>query len=666
LRRWNNGQITTPRTGSGKPDGKLDGQEPNSLLQDSRGRIWVSTLSGLGYLENDRFITMRGVPGGYVHGIAEDTAGNVWISNQQSGLIRLSPRGEVERIPWDRLGHQDSAVLTADPLRGGLWLGFFLGGVAYFMDGQVRASYTVADGLGKGMVGNLLLDHAGTLWAATEGGLSRLKNGRLATLTSKNGLPCDTVHWVIEDDAYAIWLYTPCGLLRIARPDLEAWADAAEKDKNTTRTIQAMVFDSSDGVRSNAIAGGYRPLVAKSLDGKLWFSPFDGVSVIDPGDLHFNNLRPPVHIEQVIADRKTYDATSDVNGRLPLPALIRDLEIDYTALSLVAPEKVLFRYMLEPRDHDWQDAGNRRRAFYTDLPPGNYRFRVMACNNSGVWNEAGTFLDFYIKPAYYQTTWFRLSCVGAFLLLLGALYQMRLRQVARKFNLRMEERVGERTRIARDLHDTLLQSFQAVLLKFHSVTYVQGLPNEAHRKLEGALDQAEQAITEARDAVQGLRSSTVITNDLAQAISAFGEELAVAQTGPNRPDFRVTVEGKSRDLVPLVRDEIHRIACEALQNAFRHAQATQIEVEIMYERRQVRLRIRDNGKGIDKKVVEGGGRAGHYGLPGMRERAELVGGDLVVWSKRDSGTEIELTIPAPIAYARSQVARRSTSSHTPT
>ncbi len=287
---------------------------------------------------------------------------------------------------------------------------------------------------------------------------------------------------------------------------------------------------------------------------------------------------------------------------------------------------------------------------------------MSACNNSGVWNEAGTSLDFAIAPAYYQTTWFRLSCLGAFLALFGALYQLRLRQVARQFNMRLEERVSERTRIARDFHDTLLQSFQGVLMKFHAVTYMLMDRPEAQKTLETVIEQARRAITEGRDAVQGLRSSTVVTNDLARAISALGEELAADQTGQNCPEFRVQVEGTPRDLAPLVRDEVHRIASEALRNAFRHARAGRIEVEIRYDQRRLRLRVQDNGKGIDPKVLSGGGRAGHYGLPGMHERAKLVGGKLAVWSEVGSGTEAELTIPASLAYLKSPVASRTMSS----
>jgi PAS domain S-box-containing protein len=423
LNRWNDGQTTIYRKQSGLPD---DGIQ--SMFQDDRGQIWVSTHSGVAFFENGRFIPVSGVPGGQVHSIAEDAAGNIWIANQDLGLFRLSRgKNEVERIPWSKLGHKDHAnVLAADPEQKGLWLGFFLGGVAYLKGGQVRASYTAADGLGEGSVASLKLDHDGTLWAATEGGLSRVKNGRVATLTSKNGLPCDTVNSVVEDDAHSFWVEMACGLVRIARPELDAWAS------DPKRTIQATVFDSSDGFRSHAYAGGYHPRVAKSTDGRLWFLPWDGVSVTDPNHLPINKLLPQVHVEQIVADRKTYwrNSSGDASSSHPrLPPLVRDLTIDYTALSFVAPEKVLFRYKLEGLDRDWQDAGNRRQAFYTNLSPGNYRFRVAACNNSGMWNEAGAFLDFSIAPAYYQTLWFRSLCVLAFLALVYGAYRVRVGQL---------------------------------------------------------------------------------------------------------------------------------------------------------------------------------------------------------------------------------------------
>jgi signal transduction histidine kinase len=378
--------------------------------------------------------------------------------------------------------------------------------------------------------------------------------------------------------------------------------------------------------------------------------------VIDTLHLHRNELPPPVHIEQIIADRKTYDAFSDTNGRLRLPPLIRDLEIDYTALSLAAPEKVRFRVQLEGWDRDWKDAGNERKAFYSNLPPRNYRFRVIACNNSGVWNEEGAFLDFSVAPAYYQTTWFRVSCVTAFLLVLWTLYQLRLRQLAHQFKLTLEAQVNERTRIARDLHDTLLQSFHGLLFRIQAArNMLPRRPEEAMETLDGVIGKAEQAITEGRDAIQNLRAEPVAEGDLEDLLTATGQELAGTQdANPHSAIFRLTVEGTEQRLAPILQDEIYRIAREVLRNAFQHASARHIEAEIRYDNRQFRLRVRDDGKGIDLKILNQGRRTGHWGLPGIRERAKQIGARLEFWSEAGAGTEVELTVPASVAYKASR------------
>lgn len=655
LDRWRDGGIRP----WGKREGKLNGLDPTSLLQDRRGQIWVSTNRDFGYLEGDRFVPISGFPGGIVDGIAEDGRGDLWVTNRTEGLIHLSGNRVVEEIPWTRLGHKDSAeALTADAVRGGLWLGFYDGGVEHFADSKVQASYTAADGLGKGRVNSLRIEQDGTLWAATEGGLSRLKDGRFFTLGSKNGLPCNGVHWTVEDDDRFLWLYMQCGLVRVARPDLEGWIVASDKDDK--RSIAFKAFDGSDGTPTFAAAlWRYTPAVTKSLDGRIWFKGFVGASVIDPHHIPFNSVPPPVHIEQITADRKTYwqDWSRDASSSKPrLPPLVRDLTIDYTALSLVVAEKVRFRYKLDGWDRDWQDAGTRRQAFYTNLAPRKYRFRVMACNNSGVWNGAGSFLDFSIAPAYYQTTWFRALCAAAFLGLLWALYQFRLHQLQRQFNFGLEARVNERTRIARELHDTLLQSFHGLLMRFQAVSdeLVEGEPKQ---DLDDAIERAARAITEGRDAVQGLRSSVAESNDLAAAIGALGKELAAADSRP--PEFTMQVEGAQRGLHPILRDEVYRVAGEALRNAFRHADARRIEVEVRYDERRFRLRVRDDGKGIDPNLLAGDGRAGHFGLRGMRERAKRVGGKLTVWSELQSGAEVELSIPAVRAYTKFRPPRRS-------
>jgi signal transduction histidine kinase len=261
------------------------------------------------------------------------------------------------------------------------------------------------------------------------------------------------------------------------------------------------------------------------------------------------------------------------------------------------------------------------------------------------------------RPAFWQTWWFRLCGLLAFALAALALLRLRMFRLTTQLNVRFEERLSERTRIARELHDTLLQGFHGLLLRFQTVS--NQLPEgPSKQRLDSVIDQAAQTITESRDAVQQLRSSTVATNDLPLAINALGEELAADETNHNSAFFRVDVEGTPRDLHPILRDEVYRIAAEAMRNAFRHALARQIEVEILYEERQLRLRVRDDGKGVDPEFLHDEGRAGHWGLHGMHERSKLIGARLNVWSKLDSGTEVELSVPA-FAYATSPAPRRS-------
>ena len=318
----------------------------------------------------------------------------------------------------------------------------------------------------------------------------------------------------------------------------------------------------------------------------------------------------------------------------------------------MAPQKVRFRYKLEGHDTEWQEPGTRRQAFYDDLRPGKYKFRVIACNNDGVWNEAGAILGFRIAPAWYQTIWFRASCVGGFVLLLWTLYKLRLQQLRRQFNITMETRVDERTRIARELHDTLLQSFQGLLLRFQTVDeMLPARPMDAKKVIVAALERAAQAISEGRDAITHIRATALASHDLAKSIAALmtnlNEELAEGNRGS--VTFRMLVEGAPRTVRPALQGEIYRIARESLGNAIRHAQARHIETEITYGE-SLRLRFRDDGKGIDPSVVEYGGRPGHWGLPGIRERARQIGAQLEVWSELGAGTEVELSIPGSIAY----------------
>jgi signal transduction histidine kinase/sugar lactone lactonase YvrE len=621
-----------------------------SLYEDRRGRLWIGALGGVGYLEDERIVRVRGVPGGLIDSFAEDRSGNLWIAHRGEGLFRLSSDDEIERTPWAeltrgaRLGREDwVARIAGDPHRGGLWLGFRSGGVSYFSDGEIRTTYSAADGLADGFVRHVRVDAGGVVWVATEGGLSRIDGGRIATLRGRNGLPCDIVDWTVEDDLGSIWLYMACGIVRVDRAELDAWAVAADGIDPELRLSTVRVFDRSDGVQSQYFQGTYAPHVAKSRDGKLWFKTERGVSVVDPSHLPYNALPPPVHIEQIVADRAPYDIATAV-GAVRLPALVRDLRIDYTALSLIAPEKVLFRYRLERHDDAWQDAGTRRQAFYTDLPPGDYRFRVIASNNDGVWNEEGASVQFSIAPTFYQTRWFAVLCIAAAAGILAVLYVLRARQIEARVAMRLNERLAERERIARDLHDTFLQSVQGLMLKFQAV--MARMPRDAPSRLllQAALDRADEVLAEGRDRVYELRGSAD-SQDLPQALTAVAADLT-----PNVPtEFRITVEGSPRRLHPVVREEAFLIGAEALRNAFRHAAARHINLEIEYTRQGLSLRVVDDGRGFDVTALSENAPK-HFGLIGLRERARKIRSRLEVSSLQGSGTEVRLRVPAAVAF----------------
>lgn len=649
LTRWKDGRATIFRT----PDG-LPGDEVQAIYQDSRGQIWAATDGGLAVSrDRRRFTAVDHVRGREVFSIVGDESGNLWLSETQ-GLFHLRNGHEAEHFTWQQLGRSEQVkVLLYD--HGGLWLGFWTGGgVSYFKDGRIRESFTAANGLGEGHVSSLRMDPDGALWVSTQGGgLSRIKDRHIATLSTRNGLPCDSVHWTMEDNDRSLWLYTACGLLRIKRPEVAAWI------ADPRRRVQTTVWDSADGVRlRSSAATPYGPPVATSTDGRIWFVTGEGVDVVDPHHLAANPLPPPVHVEQIIADHKVYwqNLTDGAAPEIRLPPLVHDLTIDYTALSLAAPEKVHFRYKLVGQDRDWREVVDDREVQYSNLAPGPYRFLVTACNNSGVWNTEGDALQFSIAPAYYQTDWFIALCVACLVALLWVAYLFRMRQVRQELLIGVEARIHERTRIARDLHDTLLQSFHGLLYRFQAVRYMlPDNPKEAVEALDSAITRTEQALAEGRNSIQGLRAELFADNDLDQRLIAISQEAASHQEGlSGSPTFKVIVEGERRKLAPVIQEEILRTAQELVQNAFRHANAQAVEAEIRYGRRTFDLIVRDDGKGIDSQILKAGGRPGHWGMPGVRERARGIGARVEFWSEAGAGTEVRLTIPASVAYDKQQ------------
>jgi signal transduction histidine kinase len=490
----------------------------------------------------------------------------------------------------------------------------------------------------------ICIDHAGIIWIGTESGLNRFDplTRSFTAYYESDGLPSSYISRILEDERGDLWVSTNSGLSRF---------NVREKTfKN---------YYIPDGIPGNEF---YNYASAfKTPSGEMFFTSYAGLTTFFPHDVVGETYVPPV----VITDFKVSGNTLPIGGDSPLKRAIsftdtvtlshaqNDISLEFSALSYTSPEGNRYRYRLEGLESRWHESEGNRRFITYSLSPGEYTFRVQGSNSRGAWNEKGASVRFVILPPWWNTGWFRTAALAVFLLSLGCAYYFHIHNIERQFNIRLEERVGERTRIARELHDTLLQSFQGLMFRFQGVLdLLPSRPVEAREACEGALDRADRAITEGRDAIQDLRS-TVERNDLTQAVTALGEELAGDDPSGELPAFRVVLEGTPQNLHPILRDEIYRIAREALRNAFHHARARRIETEFTYEKGLFRLRIRDDGSGIDPHVLDQGNRSGHWGLAGMRERAQRIGASLEVWSQPGAGTEIELRLPGAIAYESS-------------
>jgi ligand-binding sensor domain-containing protein/signal transduction histidine kinase len=604
-----------------------------SLFEDHAGRLWVGKDNTISIYEGE---TVKGInrpdgtPIGVVAGITEDVDNNVWIETigPPRTLIHVRDFKVREMFPVPKM--PAARKLAADPA-GGIWLGLMNGDLARYRHGETEIFHF--NRREDSRVNQLLVTSDGSVLGATAVGLIGWRKEKQQTLGSRNGLPCEGVFSFVFDNQDALWLYTQCGLIQIQSTELKKWWEISDV------SLQLKIFDRFDGVQP-----GLAPFDAatKSPDGRLWFANGVVLQMIDPSHLAANTIVPPVNIEEVIADRKNY---SPLKG-LRLPALVRDLQIGYTALSFVAPQKVRFRYKLEGRDADWREAGTRRQAFYTDLAPGKYRFRVIACNNDGVWNEEGTTLDFSVAPAWYQTGSFLLLCLAGGILLVWAFHQFRLRRVAKVISARFDERLAERTRMVRDLHDTFLQTVQGSKLVADDALENSGDPQRTRQAIERLSDWLGRAVQEGRAALNSLRTSTTQSNDLAEAFRRAMDECRMH--APMEASFSVV--GDAKEMNPIVRAEIYRIGYEAIRNACKHSKGSRLEVELKYGR-HLAVTVRDDGMGIQPPVAVQG-KDEHFGLQGMRERVARIGGKLSLVSSPNTGTAITVVVPGRIAFRK--------------
>jgi signal transduction histidine kinase/ligand-binding sensor domain-containing protein len=610
------------------PEG-VPGNQYTSLFEDHLGQIWIGIDNTLWIYTKGAFhrVTRQGgQQTGVIADIAEDVDGNIWAESlgPPRALLRIHGLRVEEEFPASLI---PAAHTIAADRESGIWLGLLDGDLARYRHGSLETfhfEHTLPSRLLQ-----ISVDTDGSVLGATHVGLIGWRKGTQRTLTTKNGLPCDAVFSFVRDGHGALWLYTQCGLVEIAATALQVWWEHPDAQ------IPLRIFDVFDGVQPE---GAPFRSAARSPDGRLWFVNLSLLQMIDPAHLDGNVIMPPVYIEQIIADRRSYL----IKEGLRLPALTRNLEIDYTALSFMAPQKMRFRYRLEGRDAAWQDSGTRRQAFYTDLRPGNYRFRVIASNNDGVWNTEGATLSFSVAPAWYQTNWFFLLGFAIAASLATALYRWRMRQVFRAISARFDERLAERTRLARELHDTLLQTVQGSKMVADDALDEPQNPERVRHALERVSTWLGRAIDEGRAALNSLRTSTTERNDLAASLRRATQECRMRN--PMQVEFSVI--GTPRDMHPIVRDELYRIGYEAIRNACAHSTGSRLEVTLQYAQ-DLSLRVRDNGVGIDQHVLDQG-RSGHFGLQGMRERAARIGGRLTVLTSADSGTEVNVVVPGNI------------------
>ena len=655
-----------------------DGSNP--VYVDSENRMWFPPVTGgLWWVKDEQHgrVNKDGLDRDVVYSLAGGN-GELWAGRQRGGLTQLRfQRDSIAAKTYTQADGlaQDSVYSVYLARDGTVWAGTLSAGVSRLREGKFT-NYTVANGLASNTVASILEGSDGTMWFATPSGLSALSRERWELFGTRDGLPSDNVNCLFEDSSGVLWAGTASGVAFLNRGKFQGPAAvpvrlrtqilglAADRygslwiatSGSVLRVNRLKLFEGTLGdadIREYGLADGLRGAegvkrhksVIADSEGRIWFSLNRGISVVDPARLTKNSAPAIVHVQTITADSDPIRITNAVH----IPGGHQRITFGYSGLSLSVPERVRYRYRLDGFDRTWSEPEASREAVYTNLPPGRYRFRVMATNPDGIWSANEAAVAFAVDPLFWQTWWFRLSVVVVCAAGILALYRIRLRQLTSRINLRFQERLAERTRIAQELHDTLLQGFLSASMQVHVAA--DRLPKDSAVKpaLGRALELMGQVIEEGRNAVRGLRSSASTSLDLEHAFSQIQQELVTADQTGEEVDFRVIVDGEQRPLHPVLRDEVYRIGREALINAFRHARAKKIEMELKYSAKQLCVLVRDDGCGIDPNVLQTG-RDGHWGLSGMRERADRIGARLHVMSSASAGTEIELSVPGNVAF----------------
>jgi signal transduction histidine kinase/ligand-binding sensor domain-containing protein len=669
IERLRDGVFTTYSTAQGLPPGS------SGAIHVDIDRVWVAPVAGGLYTIRNRQVTpvqAGGLAADVIYSISGD-GDDVWFARQRGGLTRLHRTADgFEARTFTRVDglSQDSVYAVYKARDGAVWAGTLSGGLNRLADGRFT-TFTMEDGLPSNTIAAITESAGGTIWVATPNGASQQQPKGWNRIGTGEGLPSNNVNTLFEDSKRDMWIGTAAGLalfrdgrirvefrapdplrnailgigedrrgaLWIATSDHILSVNRDRLGANAATDADVRVFDGADGLLGVEGVRRDRSVAADSA-GRVWISTTRGLSMADPDAATGRTARALVAVESVSADGAVVPGPPFL-----IPARTQRIAFTFTGLSLGTPERVLFRYRLDRFDPDWSAPSSLRQATYTNLGPGKYRFQVVASNGDGNWDGEAGVVALSIAPAVWQTTTFRVAVLAIISIAAWGVYRLRLLQVQRRLGLRFDERLAERTRIAQDLHDTLLQGFLSASMQLHAAAKRLPADSSVAPALSRVLDLMQRVIVEGRNAVRGLRSADSASDDLERAFSSISDEL----NDSGAVDYRVVIEGHDRPLQPFVRDEIYRIGREAVSNAFRHASATEVELALEYGTRGLQLRVRDNGRGIETQVVQSG-TDGHWGLPGMRERAERMGADFRVWSNAGAGTEIEMFIPAKIAF----------------
>ncbi len=595
-----------------------------ALGETAAGDLLVGTQDGLNVLHEGKvslLTTADGLPDDLVRSLHTDADGAVWIGTRRGLTVWKDGRFRTYTAA-DGLASDLVGALTRAK-NGALWIGT-LHGLTRLKDGRFQ-TFTGQDGLSGSVITALHEDTAGNLWVGTEdGGLGRMQNGKLVRYPARLGLP-SSIYAIVEDGPF-LWLTSKTGIYRVAKAELEA------RDHGALAIAQ---YGTADGMRVNECSEGGHPSAWRSQDGALWFATLHGISTIASRAALANGKAPPVVIESIAVD----DQMLNLGLQKDIPPGHERLSFEYTGISFAAPQRVRFRYRLEGFDRDWVEAGTRRTAYYTSLPPREYRFLVTARANDGDWNGKEAAITFRLLPRFYQTVCFYLLLVSALAFSVYAFYRWRVRQVEAQFNAVL----AERNRIAREIHDTLAQGFVAVSLQLELLgRKLDNAPDGVKELVRQAREMVQSSLNEARRSIWQLRSEGSEVDDFRARLSKMASE--ITQRSGLKVQFQVL--GSYRALPENIESELFKIGQEAVTNVVRHAHANAVKIDLAYDRKKVRMTIADDGRGFEG-AANSSGPEGHFGLRGMRERAAQIGAELKVKSRPGEGTEIDIEKMVP-------------------